>query len=236
MNQKNNNSFFIFTKTKIFYIPFSDFFNEITYNTKNFNNYASKTPVFPDPILDSEIPITSTTVTNKNIILGFEDGKIHVYSYANLLIFNRSTPLKPNFLFSQHKGAITNISCVNRPISQYGLNFNNAIEEIIVKTLKKPSMSYTDIIPMKISCVENENFFENLINKNSDEKEYRKYNDYILDVKLEGKLSNKGGIEKLKNEVENNAKNKFNNSNLNLDDPKFLKRKLEEVSEILNKY
>ena len=54
------------------------------------------------------------------MITGHEDGKIYIwgkktvdaplYSYENM--------------YNLHKGAITNILLINKPISQYGLNFN----------------------------------------------------------------------------------------------------------------
>ena len=63
-----------------------------------------------------------------NIITGHEDGKIFFWNKKTL-----------NSLFYQyenmsqiHKGKITNILILNKPISQYGLNFNKQISECIV--------------------------------------------------------------------------------------------------------
>ena len=63
-----------------------------------------------------------------NIITGHEDGKICFWNKKTL-----------NSLFYQyenmsqiHKGKITNILILNKPISQYGLNFNKQISECIV--------------------------------------------------------------------------------------------------------
>jgi hypothetical protein len=200
LNPKDNNSFFVFTRSKVYFVKFDDFFNEIT--SSNINNDATLNlkSCFPDPILDSDIPITTSTLTNKNILIGFEDGKIHVYTYVNLLNFRRNSPLKPNLIFSNHKGGISNIVCGNRPISQYGLNFNNKIEEIIVKSLKKPSVPYSENIPVKIS-INKENNFEKILYENCNQKtDYGLYIDNIEENEV-----NKGNENKM-----NGARNNKN--------------------------
>lgn len=187
--------------------------------------------------MDSDIPITASTVTNKNILLGYEDGKIHVYSYLNLLNFSRNTPLKPNLIFSNHKGAIVNIVCGNRPISQYGLNFNNKIEEIIVKPLKKSSIPYSENIPIKIS-IRKDNIFDKILLENCNEKTdygYGLYNnnkDMYNENEENDKITGAKDINKI-NKVSNNTSA---NLNANLNDPKFLKKKLKEMTDILQKY
>jgi len=243
MNPKNYNSFFIFTKGKIYYMEFREFFNDINKNSslfnKNFNTNNSLKTGFPEPILDSDISITTACLTNKNLLVGFEDGKIHVYSYANILNFNRTTPLKANLIFSNHKGSITNIICANRPISQYGLNFNNKIEEVIVRAFKKPSIPYSDSIPVKLS-LNVDNYFEKLVNEILDDNVYNHFGaneeeNYIGNNLSSNLINNKNDKNSLEN-VDFIKGSKSINSNLNFEDPKFLKKKLAEVSEIINKY
>ncbi len=48
---------------------------------------------------------------------------------------------------------------VNRPISQYELNFNSHIEETVVKSLKKSSIAYNLLIFIE-SSIKNENYIE----------------------------------------------------------------------------
>ena len=52
------------------------------------------------------------------------------YYKINLKFFNNYQ--KEN-VFDIHKGGNTNVMLINRPISQYGLNFNSHIEETFVK-------------------------------------------------------------------------------------------------------
>ncbi len=240
MNPKTNNSFFIFTKGKIYNMQFSSFFNDIpsnqsssSYNKSHQNNAVNNLikASFPEPILDSDISITSVNLTHKNLLIGFEDGKVHVYSYANILNFNRLMPLKPNLIFANHKGAITNLVSANRPISQYGLNYNGKIEEVIVKALKKPSIPYTDVVPVKLGLNTN-NHFERIVNENLDEKGFA----FIQDFNEDANNSNNGNNFKGASEAFKAAKLSSVASNVNFDDPKFLKKKLAEVSEIMNKY
>lgn len=235
MNPKTNNSFFIFTKGKVYYMHFNDFFNDSTLNQfsniKNQNSLNTLKAKFPLPILDSDIPITSVNLTNKNILIGFEDGKIHIYSYANILNVNRLTPLKPNLIFSNHKGAITNLVSANRPISQYGLNFNSKIEEVIVKALKKPSIPYTDIVPIKLGMNMNNNF-DQLVRLNLSDKKFNQLDNF----NEENNNTNLSSSKNLNlNDNIKTGKSVINNAT-NFDDPKFLKKKLAEVSEIMNKY
>jgi len=247
MNPKNYSSFFIFTKGKIYYMQFSDFFNNVkstnlSFTNMNNNNINSLKASFPEPILDSDIPITTSTLTNKNLLIGFEDGKIHVYSYSNILNFNRLTPLKANIIFSNHKGAITNIVCANRPISQYGLNFNNKIEEIIVRALKKPSIPYTDIIPVK-QGINTENYFDNLVKYNLNDSQYNfigeinsDYSNTNLNSNSLSNSNNNKTNEKYNKNLPLTKEQKIDNNAFNFEDPKFLKKKLAEVSEIMKNY
>ena len=55
--------------------------------------------------------------TKNNIITGHEDGKICIWKQnnANALFYTYAN------MFQIHKGSITNILLLNKPISQYGL-------------------------------------------------------------------------------------------------------------------
>jgi hypothetical protein len=41
-------------------------------------------------------------------------------------------------------GPVTNLICANRPISQYGLSYNNKVSNLIVKQFKKSNAPYTN--------------------------------------------------------------------------------------------
>ena len=72
--------------------------------------------------------------TKNNIITGHEDGKICIWKQKTIndLFYTYEN------MFQIHKGAITNILILNKPISQYGLNFNKQISECIIsKTQNK---------------------------------------------------------------------------------------------------
>lgn len=73
--------------------------------------------------------ITLFTFGSKdNLLTGHEDGKICLWAKKN-----KNTILYTNNnMFNIHKGPITNIILINKPISQYGLNFNKKITECII--------------------------------------------------------------------------------------------------------
>ena len=73
--------------------------------------------------------ITLFTFGSKdNLLTGHEDGKICLWVKKN-----KNTILYTNNnMFNIHKGPITNIILINKPISQYGLNFNKKITECLI--------------------------------------------------------------------------------------------------------
>ena len=70
--------------------------------------------------------------TKNNIITGHEDGKICIWKEKNVnaLFYTYEN------MFQIHKGSITNILFLNKPISQYGLNFNKQISECVINKLQ----------------------------------------------------------------------------------------------------
>ena len=70
--------------------------------------------------------------TKNNIITGHEDGKICIWKQNN----SNSLFYTYENMFQIHKGAITNILFLNKPISQYGLNVNKQISECIVSKVQ----------------------------------------------------------------------------------------------------
>ena len=96
--------------------------------------------------------------TKNNIITGHEDGKICIWKQKtiNSLFYTYEN------MFQIHKGAITNILLLNKPLSQYGLNFNKQISECIIsKTQNK------QIDKIKIKTNNNEfNSVGNFIDEN----------------------------------------------------------------------
>jgi WD40 repeat protein len=171
------------------------------------------------PIIQTEGKITSFCIAKKNLLIGHEDGKVTIwdkYSYRHKSIF------------SQHKGAITNITCINRPISQYGLNFNSNIEETTVKSFKKQSVGYNTIIPVKNSF-KNEDFVENFLNK-----EISQYydNQNISSCQQSSVVSTSKLIVNGINNTQ--AITNLKNNLVNLEDNKYLRKKLSDMYEILN--
>jgi len=105
------------------------------------------------PVISVDTGISCVLITNKNIHLGCEDGKIKIYNKTSFKLENT---------FYNHKGGITNISIINRPISQFGLNFNSNVEEVIFKPLKKASLAYNNSVHIKNS-IKREDYIENFI-------------------------------------------------------------------------
>ena len=146
--------------------------------------------------------------TKNNIITGHEDGKICIWKKKdiNSLFYTYEN------MFQIHKGAITNILILNKPISQYGLNFNKQISECIIS---KTQNKQIDKIKIKnnneLNSVGNfidENIENNmneiliqLINDNDNNNDnMQEYNNDDQDMSFEDEKINKG------NENKNNKK------------------------------
>ena len=93
--------------------------------------------------------------TKDNIITGHEDGKICFWKKKtiNSIFYNYEN------MNQIHKGMVTNIILLNKPISQYGLNFNKQISECIIN---KTQIKNID----KIKIKQNNNYIENFIDDN----------------------------------------------------------------------
>ena len=117
--------------------------------------------------------------TKNNIITGHEDGKICFWKKKE----NNSLFFTYENMSQIHKGKITNILILNKPISQYGLNFNKQISECVVSKVQTKKTE-------KIKLKQNNNL-------NSVE--------YFLDKKIEENMNN------ILFELMNNNENKKNN-------------------------
>ena len=117
--------------------------------------------------------------TKNNIITGHEDGKICFWKKKE----NNSLFFTYENMSQIHKGKITNILILNKPISQYGLNFNKQISECVVS---KVQTKKTEKIKIKQ-------------NNNSNSVEY------FLDKKIEENMNNI--LFELMNNNENNKNN-----------------------------
>ena len=95
--------------------------------------------------------------TKNNIITGHEDGKICFWQKKalNSLFYTYEN------MSQIHKGKITNILLINKPISQYGLNFNKQISECLIS---KTQTKKLDKIKIKQNN-NNLNAIENFIDK-----------------------------------------------------------------------
>ena len=96
--------------------------------------------------------------TKNNIITGHEDGKICIWKQKT----NKDLFYTYEKMFQFHKGMITNIVLLNKPISQYGLNFNKQISECIVSKVQNKQM---DNVILKQNNFEQNNL-ANFIEKN----------------------------------------------------------------------
>jgi WD40 repeat protein len=205
-----NNLIVAFESGKIFLINLE----EILKSDLNLVSLKSGVNIFP--IIHTENKITTITDTKKYILTGHEDGKITLFNKNNF---------KQENIFSQHKGGITNIVYINRPISQYGLNFNNTIEETVVKSLKKSSTGYNNSIFVKNS-IKNEDFVENFLEKC--------LSDYYLkcDIGINTNVSITNTTNTSTKTVSkiNDIKSNINN----LDDNNFLRKKIKELYSIMN--
>ena len=117
--------------------------------------------------------------TKNNIITGHEDGKICFWKKKE----NNSLFFTYENMSQIHKGKITNILILNKPISQYGLNFNKQISECVVSKVQTKKTE-------KIKIKQNNNL-------NSVE--------YFLDKKIEENMNNI--LFELMNNNENNKNN-----------------------------
>jgi hypothetical protein len=120
---------FVFCENKVFYIDISEL--------KDSNPGT--------PVIVTESKIRCACVGNKYIITGHDEGNVFLWERTSGNIFKHANT------FSQHKGTLTNLILINRPISQYGLNFNSNIEEAIFKPLKKQNASHTAEITLNKS-------------------------------------------------------------------------------------
>ena len=129
--------------------------------------------------------------TKNNIITGHEDGKICFWQKKalNSLFYTYEN------MSQIHKGKITNILMINKPISQYGLNFNKQISECVVS---KTQTKKLDKIKIKQNN-NNLNAIENFIDK--------KITDNINDILLE-LLNNEENEEEISKEQEEEIKDK----------------------------
>ena len=129
--------------------------------------------------------------TKNNIITGHEDGKICFWQKKalNSLFYTYEN------MSQIHKGKITNILMINKPISQYGLNFNKQISECVVS---KTQTKKLDKIKIKQNN-NNLNAIENFIGK----KIADNMNDILLEL-----LNNEENEEEIPKEQEEEIKDK----------------------------
>jgi hypothetical protein len=167
------------------------------------------------PLIQCDSYINCICLTQKNLVIGQEDGKIKIHNKYTMALENT---------FSNHKGGITNICFINRPISQYGLNFNSKVEEVVVKPLKKPSMVYNESVFIRKSMKE-VNYVEQFLNCTLDN--YSDTNN--LELTQQRTHENKINAEFL------TTKNLANSDASKLNDVNFLKKKLNEAYSLLNK-
>ncbi len=160
--------------------------------------------------------------TKNNIITGHEDGKICIWKQKaiNSLFYAYEN------MFQIHKGAITNILLLNKPISQYGLNFNKQISECVISKIQNKQI---DKIKIKINN-NGFNSIENFINENIESN----MNDCLIKI-LEMNNINKEddddekSLEEYNNnnniDIIENEKNNNNNKKEELNEKKKNKKK-----------
>ena len=124
-------------------------FNSNNYNTNNTHEIKisknNSLLYLPNTIKFSLGNITVFLLgTKNNIITGHEDGKICIWKQKTL----NSLFYTYENMFQIHKGAITNILLLNKPLSQYGLNFNKQISECLIS---KTQNKQIDKIKIKIN-------------------------------------------------------------------------------------
>ena len=100
--------------------------------------------------------------TKNNIITGHEDGKI--------CFWNKKTKDSLFYTYENmsqiHKGKITNILILNKPISQYGLNFNKQISECNVSKTQTKKIDKIKIKQNNNNLNAVDNFIDKKINDN----------------------------------------------------------------------
>ena len=195
---------FIITSTKIFLFDITTLLKQDLEKKNLAENYNFDELI---PIITVDSQISCIEITNKHLLVGHVDGKITIWSQKQFGQYKQVN------IFHQHKGEITNIISINRPISQYGLNFNCNIQETIVKPLKKQSMEYDDMINVKI-------------NSNQDD---------IVDKFLQKYLEADNNIFNLERLGQSfNNQNRDGGPEKNFEDNNFLKKKLKELYTVLN--
>ena len=131
--------------------------------------------------------------TRNNIITGHENGKI--------CIWKNKSKANPFFHFEKmyqiHKGRVTNLLLINKPISQYGLNFNKKMKECII--------SNKQIKDLKDITLKQSNLFENEI-----ENYISNYNDNLINEVMLYYLKDERKIQRNNNLENNNLKSKQN--------------------------
>ena len=174
----------------IFYFDSNEYKSENTFEVKiNKNNsllYLPNTAKFS--LGNISIFIFGT---KNNIITGHEDGKICFWNKktSNSLFYTYEN------MSQIHKGKITNILILNKPISQYGLNFNKQISEcniskiqtkkidkIKIKQNNKNLNAIENFIDKKIKDNMNSVLIE-LLNNNNDENEEEDLEDSEEEIK-----------------------------------------------------
>ena len=100
--------------------------------------------------------------TKNNIITGHEDGKICFWKKKEL---NSLFYIYEN-MSQIHKGKITNILMLNKPISQYGLNFNKQISECVISKTQTKKIDKIKIKQNNNNSNAVENFIEKKIKEN----------------------------------------------------------------------
>ena len=100
--------------------------------------------------------------TKNNIITGHEDGKICFWNKKtiNSLFYTYEN------MSQIHKGKITNILILNKPISQYGLNFNKQISECYISKTQTKKIDKIKIKQNSNNLNAIENFIDKKINEN----------------------------------------------------------------------
>jgi hypothetical protein len=110
------------------------------------------------PCILTENKIRCACVSQKYILTGHDEGNIYIWERLVNGLYKHINS------FSQHKGTITNLISINRPISQYGLNFNANIEETIIKPLKKQNTPLTTEISLHKSTTK-QDYIERYLNR-----------------------------------------------------------------------
>ena len=100
-------------------------------------------------------------------------------------------------MYQIHKGRVTNLFLINKPISQYGLNFNKKIKECII--------SNKQIKDLKDITLKQSNLFENEI-----ENYISNYNDNLINEVMLYYLKDERKIQRNNNLENNNLKSKQN--------------------------